>query len=142
MSFSTAIDPDTLQAYRETDYQVFAQAPFILRVGLPSGPLGALHQQQGVNCSAFISACNRFSQPLDARSNAARTLGLKTALAGCGLCFLDGMGQHPANHWPGEASVLVMGLRQEAARALAAQYAQNALLWMGAETPVQLILTR
>lgn len=132
MSFSTAIDPDTLLACRETDYQVFAKPPFILRVSRPAAR----------SARAINSACNPFSQPLDARSNAARALGLKTALAGCGLCFLDVIGQHPANHWPGEASVLVMGRGQEAARALAAQYAQNALLWMGAETRVQLVLTR
>lgn len=142
MSNASAIAADTLQAYRETNYHVFAQPPFVLRAGLHSSPLAALHRQAGVDCSAFLTACNPFSQRLEARINAARELDLKAALARAGLPFLDGLGQHPSNHWPGEASVLVLGMGQAAARTLAAHYEQNALLWMGADTLVQLVLMR
>lgn len=142
MTFSTAIDPRTVQAYRETDYRVFAEPAFVLRIGLSSSPLGELHRRAGVKCSAFISACNPYSRQLEASLNVERERALKAELARCGLRYVDGLGQHPSNRWPGEASVLVLGLSGAEARALAERYAQNALLWMGADTTVELVLLR
>ena len=142
MPCSTAIDPRTVQAYRDTDYLVFANPVFVLRVDRPSPPLDAVHRRAGVKCSAFISACNPYSQQLEASLNVARERALKAELTRRGLQYIDGLGQHPSNHWPGEASVLVLGLSDAEARALAARYAQNALLWMGADTAVELVLLR
>jgi hypothetical protein len=56
---------------------------------------------------------------------------LKEILTKQGLTFLDGIGLHPSNHWPGEASLLVLGLDFEAAKSLARHYGQHAFLWAG-----------
>ncbi len=39
------------------------------------------------------------------------------------------IGKHPSNNWPGEVSVLVLGLDLEAAKSLARHYEQHAFVW-------------
>ena len=71
---ASAIAPPTLQAYLETDYCVHGEPGFTLRVGLASAELLAAHKRRRTGCSAFLTACNPFSQPLDA---AAKALGTR-----------------------------------------------------------------
>jgi hypothetical protein len=51
------------------------------------------------------------------------------------LSFVDGIGQHPSNKWPGEPSVLILNLDLESTKVLAAKYEQHAFVWTG-ETAV------
>ena len=139
---ASAIDPPTLQAYLETDYRVHGEPGFTLRVGRASAELLAAHKRRRTDCSAFLTACNPFSQPLDAAANAARQAALAKELSGRSLAFLPGVGQHPSNGWPGEDSFLVFGLTLEAAKALGMRLEQNGLVWSGADAVPQLILLR
>ena len=139
---ASAIDPPTLQAYLETDYCVHGEPGFTLRVGRASAELLAAHKRRRTDCSAFLTACNPFSQPLDAAANAARQAALAKELSGRSLAFLPGVGQHPSNGWPGEDSFLVFGLTLEAAKALGTRLEQNGLVWSGADAVPQLILLR
>ena len=139
---NSVIDADTVQAYLETEYRVLGEPAFTLRVGQSSADLLAAHRQHRVDCSAFVTACNPFSQLLDAEANAARQRALAADLAQQGFPFLDGVGQHPSNQWPGEASVLVLGLGLNEARAFGARLQQNAIVWSGADGLPQLILLR
>ncbi len=139
---ASAIAPPTLQAYLETDYCVHGEPGFTLRVGLASAELLAAHKRRRTDCSAFLTACNPFSQPLDAAANAARQAALAKELSGRSLAFLPGVGQHPSNGWPGEDSFLVFGLTLEAAKALGTRLEQNGLVWSGADAVPQLILLR
>jgi hypothetical protein len=68
-----------------------------------------------VMCAAFITAHNPFSRQLSESENSLRQADLKAKLNQRGLICIDGIGQHPSNHWPGEISVLVLGLDLEAA---------------------------
>jgi hypothetical protein len=45
------------------------------------------------------------------------------------MTALPGIGQHPNNGWPGEESLLVLGLQLEAAKALAHKHEQLAFVW-------------
>ena len=137
----SSLDPALLQAYRETLYTVREPA-LTLRIGVACEPLRALHGRFGVECSAFVSACNPFSLRLDAAGNAARHRALLQALAAEGWRFLEGAGRHPSNGWPAEPSALVLGLPLEASRALGQRHAQNALVWCGADAVPALILLR
>ena len=139
---ASAIDPPTLQAYLETDYCVYGEPGFTLRVGRASAELLAAHKRRRTDCSAFLTACNPFSQPLDTAANAARQAALAKELSGRSLAFVPGVGQHPSNGWPGEDSFLVFGLTLEAAKALGMRLEQNGLVWSGADAVPQLILLR
>jgi hypothetical protein len=134
------IDPSLVQAYRQTRFK--ADNGLILLVGQPNAALVQAQRQQGTDCSAFITACNPFSQPLAADQNAARLADLAKALAQRGLAFVQGIGQHPSNTWPGEASYLVLGLALEDAKALGEQFCQNAIVCSAADGVPQLILLR
>lgn len=139
---ASLIDAATQQAYRDTEYRVQAAPPFSLAVGQPSAALAAAHKRHGVRCSAFISACNPLSQPLDEAANAQLHAALGRQLTQRSLKFLQGLGQHPTNGWPGEASWLVFGLTRESAKALGTRLRQNAILWAGADATPQLVLLR
>jgi hypothetical protein len=54
----TVLDSALIQAYMETDYHVSTLAPFIIRIGEQCEPIIGLHEQHGVDCSAFITAWN------------------------------------------------------------------------------------
>ena len=141
----SSLVPALVQAYQETEYQVFGtseQAGFTLRVGQDSCELLAAHGRLKAGCSAFLTACNPYSQPFDAVANAARQADLAKELTRRSLTFLPGIGRHPSNEWPGEDSFLVFDLTLEAAKVLGAKFEQNGLVWSGADAVAQLILLR
>ena len=140
LSSDSQIDPSTIQAYLETEYCVHGDATAILQIGVACAELADLHQAHAVDCSAFITACNPFSKVLDDAANAERRTSLARELKRRRLCFIDGIGQHPSNQWPGEASFLVLGLRLEAAKKPGEQFEQNAIIWNGADAVPRLIL--
>ncbi len=142
MFSNSAIAPETVRAFLETEYHVLAEIPFILRVGVASAELQKSHERQKVCCSAFLTACNPFSKAFDTATNAVRQSALAGEISRRRLPCLQGIGKHPCNDWPGEASILVFGLELDAARTLAMQFEQNALVWSDADCVPQLILLR
>ena len=60
--FESIIDAGTVQAFRETEYRVHGDEPFTLKVGETCSALAAAHKRHRVECSAYITACNPFSQ--------------------------------------------------------------------------------
>ena len=142
MFSASVIHPDLIQAYMETDFHVLGGVSFTLRVATPSNELLETHKAHRVECSAFLTACNPFSKELNANDNDARQLALSRELASRSLEFVEGIGQHPSNQWPGEPSYLVFGLTLEAAKTLGARLEQNAIVWNGSDGVPQLILLR
>ncbi|NOV23372.1 DUF3293 domain-containing protein [Cupriavidus necator] len=138
----SAIDAATLRAYRETHYRVLGDRPMRLRIDQPSAALAALHQAHGVDCSAFITAANPFSQRCGDAANAQRQLALAQNLERMGLRAIAAAGEHPSNGWPAEPSFLVPGLSLQDARMLGEQYGQNAVVWSGADAVPRLVLLR
>ncbi len=143
----SVVPPTMVQAYRETHYKVFAQPgsaeiAFTLRIDEPCPELLADHKRRRVNCSAFVTAYNPFSQALAARENAAQQLALVRELDARGLAWDEGVGEHPSNSWPGEPSCLVYGIALEAAKVLAARFEQNAFVWSSTDWVPRLILLR
>lgn len=142
MFSGSEIPSETIQAYLETEYFAFGDASTTLRVGQANPELAALHKARDVNCSAFITACNPFSQICSAEFNAATQEALACELKRLGLIAIEGIGKHPSNKSPGEASYLVPGLSLEAAKALGTQYRQNAIVWSADDATPQLVLLR
>jgi hypothetical protein len=146
MSATSNLAPALLQAYRETHYRVNSESsdsePLLLRVGEASKPLAILHKKFGVDCSAFITACNPWSESLPDAQNSRRQENLLHTLRTRSLRWLEGIGQHPSNQWPGEPSVLILGLSLAAAKVLAEDFEQNAFVWSGSDARPQLVLLR
>lgn len=142
MFSDSVIDRATIQAYLETNYHVGGNTPITLKISVAHPTLTALHKVHGVECSAFITACNPFSQSLGQPANDERQAELARELKQRSLNSIEGIGQHPANEWPGEASFLVLGLSREAARALGARHQQNAIVWCGLDAVPELVLLR
>jgi hypothetical protein len=127
------------QAYKETHYAVQDLEPFVLRIGEVSEDLIACHKRHRVECSAFITAWNPFSKQLTPEENKERNHALIQEIKGRSLSFLPGVGNHPSNDWPGEQSLLVLGLCLESAKTLGRRFEQNAVVWIGAEGIPELI---
>lgn len=142
MFSDSVIDRVLIQAFLETDYRVDAPAAMTLRVGVANPLLADLHKARRVESSAFITACNPFSQAFDEVANGERQETLARELRQEGLTFFEGIGQHPSNNWPGEPSFLVLALSLEAAKALGARHEQNAIIWCGADAVPTLVLLR
>ena len=138
----SGIAPDTIAAYRATDYRVDASQPFVLRVGQASPELAALYASAGVGCCAYITACNPHSRQVDPATNNRRQAALAQELRHCGCVAIPGVGQHPHNLWPGEPSFLALGLSLDAAKALARRHGQDAFVWCGPDTVAGLVLLR
>lgn len=136
----TAIPAELLTAYRETEYRVGGDPPFVLRIGEASPPLRQLHARHGVASSAFITAANPHSQPCTATFNARRQQQLATRLRALDLPFIEGEGAHPSNAWPPEASFLVLGLTLPSAKALGRQWEQNAIVYCAEDAVPRLVL--
>jgi hypothetical protein len=138
----SAIDAETLQAYRETDYRVLEGLPTTLHVDAPCPELLLLHARYQARCSAFITACNPRGRRAAAALNTQRQEALRGELSRRRLVALRGIGRHPTNKWPAEPSFLVMGMTRRAARELGRQFEQNALIWSGYDAVPELMLLR
>jgi hypothetical protein len=135
------MDADLLAAYARTEYHVDDHGyAFILRVDEPSAPLRACHAAFGVNCSTFITAWNPRSEPTPQHENEVAMARLHRELAAMGLRWLRGEGIDPSGDWPGEPSLLVLGLDETAARELAGRFGQNALLCADAGAAPRLVI--
>ena len=138
----SAISSEIIQAYLETEYFIHSDPIIGLLIGEANPQLLEAHKQQHTNSSAFITAWNPEGQVLSGEENAERHQRLLHELANRSLKFIEGIGQHPSNDWPGETSVLVFGLTLDAAKILGAKHQQNAIVWSGADAIPQLILLR
>jgi hypothetical protein len=138
----SVIDQRSIQAYLETDYHVHSDAPVKLNIGVANPTLAALHKSHRVESSTFVTACNPFSQAFDELANAERQAALARELQQRSLTYIEGIGQHPKNEWPGELSFLVLGLSREAAKALGNRHEQNAIVWSGLDAVPELVLLR
>lgn len=139
---SSRIPASTLDAYRQTNYQVQAAQPFTLRIGQRNAALTQLHLQHGVSSSAFVTACNPYSSPLSQDENAERQQRLAQALTRDGWQYLPGSGKHFSGPWPAEPSFLVLGIGREAADRLAQVFEQNAYVYCAADCIPKLVLLR
>lgn len=127
-------------AYRRTRYEVdVPDGSLVLQINVPSPGLLAVHDRFGSSCSTFLTAWNPRSVPQTPEWNNAAQACLCARLAALGLPRLTGRGCDPDAKWIAEESVLVPGLELSAARALAADLGQNAILHSAADAVPRLI---
>ncbi len=136
---SNRLSAELLLAFADTHYIAHHEAPFVMHIGQPCPELKELMADHNALSAAFITAWNPFSQKLPAKENKARQDELNANLKKRGLICLDGVGKHPSNNWPGEVSVLVLGLDLEAAKSLARYYEQHAFVWAAGDAVPDLV---
>ena len=142
MRIESEIAPGLQQSYRETEYKTHGDEPFTMEVGNVCPALAALHKRHRVDCSAFVTACNPLGEDIGEAANAERHADLGRELGHRSLANIEGIGEHPFNGHPGEASYLIFGLTLEAAKTLGARLEQNAIIWSGVDAVPQLVLLR
>ena len=136
------IPQSLITAYLQTEYHVFGEPPFILKVGVASKPLMKLYKQTQTDCGVFITAWNPHSGIVEASINHEKQAELATELSQNGLMFINGIGKHPQGGWPEEPSFFVPGMPLEASNTLGIKYQQNAVIWCGPDSIPELILLR
>lgn len=138
----SAVSAETIQAYRETEFRVFADKPFVLHVSKMSSDLLDLYRNIGFSSCAFVTACNPYGEMQTDARNMELQQQLRTVLSSAGFKFISGEGKHPVGDWPGEASFLVLDMTFDAANNLGHEFKQNAIVWCGAEAIPELVLLR
>jgi hypothetical protein len=135
------VDAELIAAYQRTEYRVRDGVhAFVLRIEEPSPLLQACHAAHRVQCSAFLTAWNPRSTPTPPDLNRAAMARLERELDALGLRWLRGEGIDPAGDWPGEPSLLALGLDRSAAIVLARRFAQNAIVCAEADAVPHLVI--
>jgi hypothetical protein len=138
----SVIDPAIIASYRTALYVLATVPRCTLRLDVPSEALAGIYAQYGVASASFLTACNPLGTPLSEDDNARRNAELEAILAERKLPFLHGAGIDAKGEWPAEASVLVLGIDLDAAKALGRRFEQNAILWCRADATPALVLLR
>ena len=139
---TSTIPPYLIKAYFETNYVVKSSPEIVLNIGKQSSSVMGLHLKFNVNCSAFITAFNPYSKQLNDHENSQRNKNLTDYLSANKFIFIEGLGIHPSNEWPGEPSFLVLGMNYQSAKAIAIRYEQNAVVMIDQDSIPKLVLMR
>jgi hypothetical protein len=127
------------RVYRATAYVVRLPGREVeLRIGSrpPALPWNLFRQ------AVFVAACNPGGRLRPATANTRAHRRLTASLRRAGACALAGEGRGDSGDWPPERSLLVFGVRREAAAALGRRLRQNAVLWLVRGRSVQLLALR
>lgn len=142
MRQDTLIPAETVQAYLATEFRVLNPAPFTLRLSQASAELQALYRQSDVQCAAFLTAWNPYSESRSATDNEGAQRCLLKDIGELKLRAIPGIGLDPSGEWEGEPSCLVLGMSQAVARDIGNRFKQNAIVWAGSDAIPELILLR
>ena len=135
------VSPELVAAYRRTEFRVADRGwSFLLRHDEYSKVLEECHRAFGVSCSAYITAWNPRSEPTSREVNEAAQVRLEAELTATGFTFLRGVGVDPSSAWPGEPSVLVLGISGSDAQRLGRAYGQNAVVVAGRDAVARVVM--
>jgi Protein of unknown function (DUF3293) len=139
----SVVSAELIEAYRATDYRIRTESgEIVLRIDEASPGLLDLHDRLHVRCSAVITAFNPHSQPTHLTANSAAMMELKELVTVRGWPSLPAVGTDPRGIWPGEPSVLVLGISEPEAMELGNRFHQNAIVWAGPDARPRLLLLR
>ena len=130
---------ELFEAYRLTDFIVQSQPSITFKIGQESRELKKVFEDANVSCAAFITAWNPYSRPTAQEDNIKNQNLLIERINKAGLRFIDGVGQDPSGQWPGEPSLLVLGMPRHEAIRLGAEFGQNAIVWIGGSGVPELV---
>jgi hypothetical protein len=123
-----AIPKHLALAYCNATYRVdMPDGALDIRIGEPSERLDALLREQAAQTWAFITAQNPRSQRTEVE-NEQRQQALKRRVTELGFVYFEGHGVSPADDWPAEESLLIVGIPVAVARALGRSFEQFAVV--------------
>jgi hypothetical protein len=141
MQAMTTVLPELAEAYHRTEFRVADRGwQFVLRHGEHSTVLAECHAAFGVTCSAYITAWNPRSEARSQAENEIAQVRLEAELLAEGQPFLRGEGVDPTGSWPGEPSVLVLGISGPEAQRLGRVYGQNAIVLAGKDAVPRVVM--
>jgi hypothetical protein len=135
------MDQALFEAYRRTIY--YADTPIgrlALRIGECEAQLDRLLAEHGSRTWAFLTAFNPGSQPLSIAENQWRQALLDDELRAGGWTCFPGEGVGASGDWPPEASTLVLGIGEGAAKRLGKKFGQNAIVVGCLGQPAELVV--
>ena len=131
-------DDALLETYRSTRWVIEAAGgTLVFRM---DGDLD-LCARLGSRTVAIVTASNPASRPLDDAENDARNRRLADRLREAGLRYVPCVGVGADTTWR-EASFAVLDCDRAMATSLGAAFGQNAVVWVEAGEPPQLLITR
>ena len=135
------LQPELLEAYLDTDYHVFGEAPLVLQPGVPRSDADRFLRDQGVETAIVLTAWNPMSVATAISENEAAQARLIEDLDQRGLVHIPAEGRGRDGHWPPEPSLLILGVPLHLAHNLAAAYQQAAFLFLRRGTAPEVIVT-
>ncbi len=131
------ISKDLLQAYLTTEYHV-SDPTLTIRINHLHPDLDKFLKMYDSTVWAYITSYNPASHVLPDEENIALHQMLVEDLSGY-ICFVGyGVGTNP--QWKPEQSLLVLGIDQDAAKAIGKKYGQNAIVVGNAGEAATLVL--
>ena len=130
------------EAYHATTYYVDGPTVRIaLRIGCANTDIDKLAAAHQVNTWTYITAYNPGSVAASSEGNEKRQRELIQAVAESGYPFYTGEGKGDSGEWPAEPSLLVLGVGEAEAAAMARCFGQAAVLFGERDRPVRLLWT-
>ena len=143
MTAATQIHPDKVRAYLATDYRIGHTAQdIVLTIGQRSERLASLFAANGVDCGAFLTAYNPLGTVQSDAANDWAHAELARKIQELGIQAIEGSGSEEGTDWPSEKSYFALGLDLEYAKEIGAYFNQDAIVWVGSDAVLQLILLR
>jgi len=129
--------------YRATAYRARVAGRWLeLRLGRRTAGTDAALSRHRVRCAAFVTACNPLGRRASDAANLRALARLRATLRRCGLALAEGEGRSDDGSWPAEPSLLVFGTRRPLAAALGRRWRQNAVVFVRARRPPELLALR
>lgn len=135
----TCISTALIDAYNGTGFTVLEPNEFTLKIGEQSPEILRVFEEHGCRNAAFLTAWNPYSEPTSDRENEAAQQRLESGLAQNSYVLFQGIGKDPSGKWPGEPSVLVLGISREEASRRGNEFRQNAIVWIGSDGIPELV---
>lgn len=133
---------ELIRAYKETDYEIYANPSITLRIDERNSELLKLYKLSSIDCGCFITAYNPYSQKVSSKNNIDAQKSLAETLKAQNVTFMKAEGKDQSGNWDGEPSYFVLGIEYTFACQLAERFRQNAFIWCGADAIPKLILMR
>lgn len=96
MKYESLISPETIQAYRETEFRVFVEDLVVLKISEKNEELVDLLKSHRSEACAFVTAFNPLGELLSHEQNSDLQQRLEEEIQFRGLTYIAGEGKHPA----------------------------------------------
>ena len=140
--FKTQIPENLINAYKSTNFEVYSNPKFILKVDEFSSGLEELFFKLNFSTGCFITAYNPKSVEFTDAENKTLQNALYEELKKSEYHVINGLGSDPAGQWDGEPSFFVMGITLSEAKVIGRKYKQNAIVWCDDNCIPDLIILR